>query len=155
VTTGSTEDEILIHKFQPTLAAGGEKSDRYVVNLTHKELAENRMQFDIKVAALNDKNCEGVSTIFLDKERVEPDIKFQSSFRPQAVQARVLSSEEGKTITILPSNANINERSRFLVISKCTAKTFGSRPHLTFIDCGGGILEGKDCADRASLFTCQ
>ena len=152
VITGSTEDEILTYKFDPTLAAGGEKSDRYLTNLTFRALENNKLQFDIKVAAINDRQCEGTATVFLDTSRIENDIKFQSSAN---YQARIAESEDGKTMTLLPSNAKIGERTRFLVISKCTAKTFGSRPHLTFTDCGGNILDPTNCADKATLLTCN
>lgn len=148
VTTGSSEDEILTFKFQPTLAAGGEKTDRYVVNLSVKELQSNKMQLSIKVAALNDKTCEASSTVFLDQRKTSRNIKLQAT----PYQPRTENSEEGRVLTLMPSNSKIEQRTRFLVIAKCSEKVFGGTQHLRFIDCGE--IDPERCVSRADVFTC-
>ena len=155
VTTDSTEDEVLVYKFQPTLSAGSEKTDRYLVNLSVKELGEgagSRFQVSVKVSAINERECQATSTVFLDRNRIEPPINFQSTpYSPP----REINGEDGRTLTLLPSNSKVSERSRFLVISKCTSKiAFGSMPHLTFIDCGGDVLDPTTCGGEASFNVC-
>lgn len=129
------EDARLVYRFEPSLSISKEQfGERYEVNLTERDLpgageTSGRVQLSVVVSPSSNRECERTATVFYDKRKTSTKYILSGGEITPAI------SRGTRFVTLKPSNPDFQERTRYLVIVKCTEKTFQGNEHIYLDDC--------------------
>lgn len=130
VISSSAEDMRLVYRFEPSLPVSREKfGERYEVRIAQRELTDNRVQLSVTISPFTDTSCQTRANLFFDSSKTR--VKFISA--GGEVTPEEISGE--KIVTLHPSLPEVRERSKFLVIVKCTEKRFEGTSTIYIDDC--------------------
>ncbi len=141
------EDVRIVYKFEQTIAVSKDKfGERYEVLLAEHENPEST-QFSVIVKPSSDASCERRVNLLYDKSKVQTE--FFENGNPVVLQSGVSPGEN--VVVLKPSDRDLNKRTKFLVILKCTDKSAGPGGivHVKFDNCGN-----PDASACSPITTC-
>ncbi len=131
VLAAPVEDARVVYKFEPTIPISKEKyGERYEVWLKERTLNDNKVQLSVQVNPLSDESCKRSVSLYYDPEKVE------THFYSGAAETISETIHGEEIVKITPSEfIDLSKKTKYLVLVKCSEKTFRGKIHVYFDDC--------------------